>query len=97
MMQGTTGAMLKQTRPSKFRVPVKYVDLTSGEDLAVPEVLQRQNSIGRFSALPFKTIQRRQRLQTLKKANSELKERMSKSDSTKYDSRKPGKAMVSLF
>ena len=75
--------MLKQTRPAKFRVPIKYVDLSDGKELEVPEVLQRQSS-GRFASLPFKTVQRRKRLNTIKKANAELSQSLSKSDSTVY-------------
>lgn len=97
-MQGVAGAMLKQTKPSKFRVPIKYVDLTTGEELPVPEVLERQNS-AKLSSLPFKTIQRRQRLNTIKKANQNSLKRISsvisKQDSSLQHSPKAEKPVVS--
>ena len=35
MVQGVKGPNLKQTRPAKFKLPVSYVDLESGEELQV--------------------------------------------------------------
>lgn len=97
VLQGVAGAMLKQTRPSKFRVPMKYVDLSTGEELAMPEVLQRQSSVRLPSSLPFKVIQRRQRLQMIKKSNAELQTEMSSRDSEKQSTPKqPAKSLVSL-
>lgn len=60
--------MLKQTRPAKFKLPVSYVDLLSGEELAVPEVVHCANSY-KYVSLPSKIVKRRARLETLKTAN----------------------------
>ena len=65
MLQGVKGPNLKQTRPAKFKLPVSYVDLESGEELQVPETLQRSNSV-KLASLPAKVAKRRARLQTLK-------------------------------
>lgn len=70
-LQGAKGAMLKQTRPAKFKMPVSYVNLLTEEELSVPEVMQRANS-HRHVSLPSKIVKRRARLKSFKGANSRL-------------------------
>lgn len=68
LLQGVKGPVLKQMRPSKFKLPVSYVDLESGEELPVPEIMQRANSIKR-PKVPAKIAKRRAKIKTLKTIN----------------------------
>ena len=70
MVQGVKGPMLKQIRPAKFKLPVSYVDLHTGEELPVPEVMQRANST-KHVGLPTKIAKRRARIKSLKTQNME--------------------------
>ena len=45
LLQGVKGPMLKQTKPSKLKLPIAYIDLLTEQRLPLPDVLSSATSI----------------------------------------------------